>query len=369
MSAAERDTEVLRTLAAMPFLDWLELAAVSGMSEVTAHRSLCRLRRDGLVGHFRHASALVAPTRRWYATTGGLRRLAREEGTGLERLLRTHPVTAHWQRTLLGRLDAVAVIYRLAATVAYAGDCFPRFRWYRSLPLDAAMAVGDGRTLGVIRQGATADRTGFSDRIGRLLDPDMSRPRALLALLPDQTRLRQTRRLLARYPGPVYLATEQDVVRSLAGDPIWHIPSASTLLSLRNILAHLRTGGGLTWEPPLSRGVLPLELAIPDEPERTPVHLLPVLLKPAEKRMLDCLADWPLITVKDLCGVLDLSDSRVWRLAAWRGSAWSPPCFSKGSAVSVSVGADWRCLAAGTGSPYPGQYSDGAWNPRTAIPP
>ena len=50
--------------------------------------------------------------------------------------------------------------------------------------------------------------------------------------------------------------------------------------------------------------------------KRTPVHLLPVLLKPAEKRMLDCLADWPFITVKDLCGVLDLSDSRVWRLAA-----------------------------------------------------
>ena len=316
MSAAERDTEALWTLAAMPFLDWLELAAVSGMAEVTAHRALRRLRRDGLVGHVRHASALIAPTRRWYVTADGLRRLACEEGTGLEPLLRTHPVTAHWQRVLLGRLDAVALIYRLAATVADAGDCFPRFRWYRSLPLDAAMAVGDGRTLGVIWQGATADRTGFSDRIGRLLDPDLSRPRALLALLPDEARLRQTRRLLARYPGPVYLATEQDVARSLADDPIWHIPSASSLISVREVLAHLRSGGGLTWEPPLSRGTLPLELAIPEEEGKTPVHLLPVLLKPAEKRMLDCLADWPFITVKDLCGVLDLSNSRVWRLAA-----------------------------------------------------
>ena len=188
MSAAERDTEVLRTLAAMPFLDWLELAAVSGMAEVTAHRALGRLRRDGLVGHVRHASALIAPTRRWYATADGLCRVAQYEGTDLERLLRTHPVTAHWQRVLLGRLDAVAVVYRLAATVADAGDCFPRFRWYRSVPLDAAMALDAGRTLGVIRQGATADRTGFSDRIGRLLDPDLSRPRALMALLPDEAR-------------------------------------------------------------------------------------------------------------------------------------------------------------------------------------
>ena len=316
MRIGERDVNALRTLAAMPFLDWLELAAVSGMAEVTAHRALRRLRRDGLVGHVRHASALIAPTRRWYVTADGLRRLAREEETGLERLLRTHPVTAHWQRVLLGRLDAVAVIYRLAATVADAGDCFPRFRWYRSIPLDAAMALDDGRTLGVIRQGTTADRTGFSDRIGRLLDPDLSQPRALLALLPDQTRLRQAGRLLARYPGPAYLATEQDVARSLADDPIWHIPYGSTLLSLREVLTNLRAGGELTWEPPLSKGALPLELAIPEEPEKTPVHLLPVLLKPAEKRMLDCLADWPFITVKDLCGVLDLSDSRVWRLAA-----------------------------------------------------
>ena len=310
------DAEVLRILAAMPFLDWLELAAVSGMAEVTAHRALLRLRWDGLVEYARHASPLVAPTRRWYATADGLRRLAREEGTGLERLLRTHPVTAHWQRILLGRLDAVAVIYRLAATVADAGDCFPRFRWYRSIPLDAAMALEGGRALGVIRQGAAADRTGFSDRVGRLLDPDLSRPRALLALLPDEARLRQTRRLLSRYPGPAYLATEQDVARSLAGDPIWHIPSASTLLSLREVLTNLRAGGELTWEPPLSRGSLAPELPDLAEPEEVPVHLLPVLLKPAEKRLLDCLADWPFITVKDLCGVLGLSDSRVWRLAA-----------------------------------------------------
>ena len=151
MRVPERNAEVLRVLAAMPLLDWLELAAVSGMAEVTAHRALRRLGRDGLVGHVRHASALIAPTRRWYVTADGLRCLAREEGTDMERLLLTHPVTAHWQRVLLGRLDAVAVIYRLAATVAAAGPF--RFRWYRSIPLDAALLLPDGRTLGVIRQG------------------------------------------------------------------------------------------------------------------------------------------------------------------------------------------------------------------------
>ena len=66
---------------------------------------------------------------------------------------------------------AVAVMYRLAATLADAAGDSPRFRWYRSDPLDAAVALPGGRTLGVIRQGATVDRTAFSDRVGRLLDP------------------------------------------------------------------------------------------------------------------------------------------------------------------------------------------------------
>ena len=96
----------------MPFLDYLELAAVSGMAESTARHVLGRLRRKGLANYLRHASPLTATTRRWFATADGLRSLASENGTGIERLLRTHPVSAHWRRILLARLDAVAVVYR-----------------------------------------------------------------------------------------------------------------------------------------------------------------------------------------------------------------------------------------------------------------
>ena len=315
MRAKEREGLALRTLAAMPFLDYLELAAVSGMAESTARHILGRLERQGLVAFIRHASPLTATTRRWYATTEGMRVLASDDGVGIDRLLRTHPVSTHWRRILLARLDAAAVVYRLASAVADAVGP-PRFRWYRAAPLDAAMTLPDGRTVGVIRLGLTADRTSFSDRVRRLLDPEQSRPRALLALMPDESRLRQARRLLARYPGPVYLSLERDTAHLSADDRVWHATSGPAQLSLQELFARLRLGGTLPRERPTSR------LSLPDDAELNGIgddaadHLLPVLLKPAEKRMLDCLADWPLISAADLGGILGLSPSGVSKLSS-----------------------------------------------------
>ena len=318
MRAKEREGLALRTLAAMPFVDRLELASVSGIYEEAAHVALRSLERAGLASFVRHASPLTPTTRRWYATSEGLQLLASENGTGIERLLRTHPVSAHWRRILLARLDALAVVYRLASAVAdVVGPT--SFRWYRAAPLDAAMTLPDDRTLGVLRQGPTADRTAFSDRVRRTLDPEQPRPRALLALMPDEARLRQARRLLAPDPGPVYLALERDVPRLLADDRVWHATSAPARLSLGEVFAHLRPGGTLPWERPTSRLSLPDAADLSDIDDDAADHLLPAALKPAEKRMLDCLADWPLVTVEDLSGILGLSDSRTWRLAARLG--------------------------------------------------
>ena len=318
MRTKEREGLALRTLAAMPFVDRLELAAVTGIYEEAAHVALKRLEQAGLADFIRHASPLTASTRRWYATNEGLRFLASENGTSIDRLLRTHPISAHWQRILIARLDAAAVVYRLTSAVADAGGPL-RFRWYRAAPLDAAMALPDGRTVGVIRQGHTADRTSFSDRVRRILDPELSRPRALFALMPDEARLRQARRLLARYPGPAYLALERDAARLLAEDRVWHGTSAPALLTLWDIFAHLRTGGSLPWERPTLRLSLPGDTDLHEIDDDVADHLLPALLKPTEKLMLDCLADWPLATVEDLSGILRLSDSRTWRQAARLG--------------------------------------------------
>ncbi len=310
MSVLTTDESALRTLSAMPFLDRLELAAVSGLSEGTAHNALERLHGEGLAGCVRHAGPLTASTRRWYVTAGGLDLLARLDETPADRLLGVHPVSAHWQRLLLERLDAVAVIYRLASAVATAEGTF-RFRWYRAAALDAALALPGGRTLGVIRQGATAERTAFSDRFRRLLDPREPVPRALLALMPDGARLRQDRGLLSRYPGPVFLARERDVAGAVSGDPVWHLTGAPAVLSLEEVLERLRSGGSLPVEQPLTRRSPPRDLSVSGKPEKLPHDLLPVVLKASHKGVLDRLADCPWITASDLRELTGLSPSSL----------------------------------------------------------
>ena len=320
MRQGERDAETLRRLASMPFLDRLELAAVSDVSEGTAHGSLSRLRREGSVDTIRHATPLIASTRRYAMTRVGLNRLMRCDGMTVWELLRRYSVSSHWRRLLLQRLDAVGVVYRLASAVADAGGPL-RFRWYRAMPLDAAVVLPSGRTIGIVRRGPTSDRTTFSERVWRLLDgyadpQGRPMPRALLVVVPDEVRLREADRLLARAPGPVYLALEEDVARSGADDPLWRAPSSGKALDLGTALSYVRHGGGLPFETPASRGALPDRLSPPESGPEVEGHLLSALLKSADKRMIDCLSEWPLITPGDLSGLLELSDSRVSHLAA-----------------------------------------------------
>ena len=139
--------DLLRRLTNMPFLDRLELVAISGWSRDTVYRGLHRLEDVGLVAPVPHGTDLIAPTRRFYVTAAGLRALARDQDLPVENLLRALPVSLQWRRLLLQRLDAVAAIYRLASTVALVAHPLA-LRWYRALPMDATLIPprrADGR--------------------------------------------------------------------------------------------------------------------------------------------------------------------------------------------------------------------------------
>lgn len=304
----------LRLLAAMPLLDRLELAAVGAMSEGAAHAALQRLERDGLATAVRHAGTLTASTRRWLLTGAGLRRLMRDEGLSERELLRAYPVSARWQRVLIERLDAVAVVYRLASALSGVG-AIKRLRWYRGHPLDAAIELKDGRTVGVLRLGATAEWTAFSERVGRLAQGASrgeATPRALLVLVPDEVRLRRVAALLARLPGPAFLALEADAAAMDGRDAVWRAASSPAPLGLGAALAAVRPGGALPAERPEARPVLPddVDAGAPAD------HLLPAVLKPSEKRVLDLLADWPWIAPGDLAALLGVSASRLSQVLA-----------------------------------------------------
>ena len=206
MSFSRCEADALRRLADMPFLDRLELAALTGWSRGAVYDAVSRLENRGMVEAVPHASPLVPPTRRHALTAAGVERKLAEldRDVPLEELLYLRPVSRQWRRGLLERLDAVAVIYRLASAINQVYHPLV-FRWYRAMPLDAAIALPDGRTLAVVRQGNTSDRTAFGKRLWRLgqLPPTS----AVLMLLPDEVRLRQARQAgggVARsgVPGP-----------------------------------------------------------------------------------------------------------------------------------------------------------------------
>ena len=304
------ECDLLRLLGEAPFLDRLEAAALSGWSRGAVYAAVRRLEEAGLVAALPHASELTAPTQRYSLTRAGLHRLAGEEGASLRELLRARPLTAHWRRLLLERLDAVAAVYRLASAIA--GQDWPlRFRWYRAQPMDAAVALPDGRTLFIVRQGGTADRTSFAKRLWRLREGP--RPGAYLVLVPDAVRLRHTARRMAQAPAPAFLAIESDAVAAGPGARIWRSAAGSPWLSLGEALAHVGDRRAWPREEPLPRATAPRDLR-PAGLRRAPGQLLPALLKPAEKRVLGLVADWPWLEPAHLVALLGVSARRVAQL-------------------------------------------------------
>ena len=114
MTFSDCETDLLGRLAESPFADRLDLAALSGWSRGAVYAGMESLQVRGVVDAIPHATPLLPPTRRYYITSRGLVRLADISAVPLEELLRRRPVSAQWQRVLLQRLDALAVIYRLA---------------------------------------------------------------------------------------------------------------------------------------------------------------------------------------------------------------------------------------------------------------
>lgn len=299
---------LLRRLASMPFLDRLEMAAVSGRSRGAVYEAVDRMERDGLVASVLHAAPLIPPTRRYCLTAAGLHRLARDEGMTVDELLVRCPVSERGRRLLMERLDAAAAVYRLASAVSNAA--YPiRFRWYRAMPMDAAMTLPDGRTVAVVRQGHTADRTAFSKRLWRL--KEVFKPSSVLMLMPDEIRLRHGRRVAAGSPFLTFLALESEAATSRPGNPIWRTPSGSAVLDLRTALASAKPRGAWPAEKQLERASLPEDLSLDGTSENTPDWLLLAILKETGKRALDLIFDWPWILPAHLGELLGVRRSRL----------------------------------------------------------
>ena len=288
----------------MPFLDRLELAAVSGVPDRSAYRAVAALEREGLAASVPHSTVLLPYTRRFYLTVAGLRHLARYEDIALDDLIRAYPVSKQWRRILMERLDAIAVIYRLASSIASEQGPIA-LRWYRSGPLDAVIRLPDGRTIGVVRQGVVSDRTGFAKRLWRLKEGPG--PGAILMLMSDEVRLRHARRLLLGAPFTSLLALERDASSAGPTYAVWRLPSVAPAMDLQRALTLVRRTGAAPAPARQALATLPDDVDLGSPGSGTPDWLLPAILKASEKRLLDLLYDWPGIGPQDLCGLLGVS--------------------------------------------------------------
>ena len=302
------EAELLRALASMPFLDRTDMVTVSGWSRGAVYDAVDRLDAGGFCDAVTHATDLFPPTERFHLTAAGLRRLAGEEDTSLDELVRAHPVSARWRRILMERLDALAAVYRLAAAIS--GVAYPiGFRWYRGLRLDAAVELPEGRTVGIVRRGNTSDRSVFSNRMWRMRTEPL--PGAVLVLMPDAVRLRHSRRMLDGFPVPLFLAVESETVAAAKDDLVWSPQAVSNAIDLPSVLGPIEKGTTLPEEDEPQRATVPADFTVEGRGWDIPDHMLPVLLKPAEKRALDLISDWPWIALTDLAGLLGVSHQRV----------------------------------------------------------
>ena len=302
------EADLLRAMSAMPFLDRSAMTAVTGWSRGAVYGAVEQLESAGLCASVLHATELHPQARRFYLTILGLRALAGQEDMTLGELLCERPVSARWRNSLMERLDTLASIYVLASAVSNAA--FPiRFRWFRAAPLDAAMILPGGRTVGVLRQGPTADRSGFAKRLWRLREEPV--PGIVLFLMPDEVRLRHARRALSAARVPTLFALERDAVLAGADDRIWSQPTVGASIDLRRTIDRAAPSGGLPEEPEPRRVDAPADLPGTGAAFDVTNRMLPVLLMPAEKRAIDLINDWPWITPNDLAGLMDVSAGRV----------------------------------------------------------
>ena len=308
MKLAGASADILRQLAETPFLGRGELSPMTGWSNSEAYRVVDRLENLGLVGAVPHATELLPRTERYYVTAAGVEELVRLAGKPVEAVLRGYPVSSQWQNLLMERLDAVAAIYRVAVLIA---DWFPptRMKWYRADALDASITLGDGRTIGIIRQGQMSDRSSFAKRLGRLRDGPM--PGCLIVLTQDEIRRRHTRRMMFTERVPTFVGVESDAVFAGPDDRIWQMPGGNAKVDIDAALRQASTVGSLPAETPLSKVDVPSNLSINEPLDRIHPRHLPAALYPADKRALNVIGDWPGIKYPSLRRLMEISPSRL----------------------------------------------------------
>ena len=182
------ERQLLHFLSRTPFIDSTELACILGEPHATVHRGLTTLLADGIVGRVSHGTTQLPSSQRYYVTANGIRQAAESLGFGTASdFVRAYPVSREWLTLLIRRIDAVAAVYRLAASMSPGtGSLRSHVEFHCRGRFDATITLHDGRTFGVVRQGLALRHRSLYDRLRAIAGYDYTRrPSATLILTPS----------------------------------------------------------------------------------------------------------------------------------------------------------------------------------------
>ena len=318
------DRQLLDTLSRMPFIDSVELALIVGEPHSTIHRALADLLADGTVGRVSHGTAHLPSSQRYYPTTNGIRQAAEMLGFGtLSDFVRAYPVSREWLTLLIRRMDAVAHVYRLAASMSPGTDGLrSHMEFHRRGRFDATITLHDGRSFGVVRQGLALRRRSLYDRLRVIAEYDYTRrPDTVLVLVPSVWEERLTTRFCEeRNLRDCFVAVESREALERRDLRLWCQTTGvfgSSYHSLEAVSSHGSPGGGLRTESPSrKRASLP-------RPERMAQAAPAFGVSPSEKRTLDLITDHPMIPREHLATWLGVSEGRVSQMMHSLVNTWS----------------------------------------------
>ena len=319
--------EALLSLCATPLATVDELSRLGRVPASTLRDRLKRLTERGLVDSMPHHLSVLGfrPQRRYFPTAKGV--TAGGMATkGQAHMLQAYPVSKQWFRPLAERLDAVAVLYRIAAMVA---DSDPhndpmRVDHYRRGPYDMLFTLSGGRSVGLLRQGPMLSTANLRYRLRSIERLDSSeRPFVTLVLThADQATRRAIRslgdpsehhRTFAATEGELLAGDHNGVVWQQCGSGLGDDPPVlvSPDASLTGILAWAErlldsSYSFLRDNPKPNPGNLypsGVQASMP-EPSQQLASALSVQLTRADKDALDLLAAWPLSTREQLAGLM-----------------------------------------------------------------
>ena len=321
MSLSEQ--ELLHHLGRMPFADTAELAMIMGEAHVTIHRWLGDLLADGILARVNHGTSHLPASRRYFLTAKGIREAAAILGFDTPSdYVRAYPVSREWLTLLIRRMDAVASVYRLAASLSPGTDGQrSQVDFHRRGRFDAVITRHDGRSFGVVRQGPALRRRSLYDRLRAIAEYHYSRrPGTVLVLTPSVWEQRLTTRFCTDLNiDDCYVAVESREALEDRNRNSWRY-AAWVFGSLPYSLEFISTRGspnrGRFTEPPERK-----RASLPD-PERM-VQVAPAFgLSPAEKRTLALVTDHPMIPREHLARWLGVSDGRVSQMLHGLVKAW-----------------------------------------------